>query len=229
MTPRPICLWSILPGALFVGAIGCSSGGPATPGAPSAPLPVSSEFVARGIGPVAGTPAETTAVRIWGDGFQPGATVTFDGRATPATVESGHYILTTAPSHPAGAIDVVVTNPDGRTSRLEKAFTYVDGLVTSGDITLEPGGSVTATLDPFERTCTLDDTACRQLIIRAPADIMVDVDLVSLDRQESVGLFDPIPFREPTQFPKHLTVKGAQAVWIVGDWAVFTVTARAVK
>lgn len=229
MTRRPIRLWTILPGALFVGAIGCSAGAPAAPSAPAAPVPVSSEFVVGGIGPVAGRPAEPTVVRIRGDGFQPGATVSFDGRATPATVESGHSILTTAPPHPAGAIDVVVTNPDGRVSRLEKAFTYVEGLLTSGDITLEPGGSVTATLDPFERTCTFDDTACRQLFIRAPAGTIVEVDLVSLARQDSVGLFDPMPVRGPTQFPKHLTVTGAHPVWIVGEWSVFTVTARLVK
>ena len=136
MTPLPICLWSIMPGEIFVGAICCSSGGPATPSAPSAPLPVSSEFVVRKMGPVAGNPAETTAVRIFGDGFQPGATVTFDGRVMPATVENGRYLLTTAPPHPAGAIDVVVINPDGRTSRLENPFTYVEGLQASGEITL---------------------------------------------------------------------------------------------
>ena len=78
--------------------------------------------------PVAGKPAEHTGVRIWGKGFQSGATVTFDGSATPATLD-GAWLLTTAPPHPAGAIDIVVINPDGRTSRLEKAFTYVEDLL----------------------------------------------------------------------------------------------------
>ena len=74
--------------------------------------------------PVAGKPGEHTDVRIWGKGFQSGATVTFDGSATPATVDE--WAPHDGPPHPAGAIDIVVINPDGRTSRLEKAFTYVE-------------------------------------------------------------------------------------------------------
>jgi hypothetical protein len=228
MTPRPICLWRTLAAALVVGGIGCSPTAPATPSAPSAPPPVSNDLVIKGIGPVAGKPAEHTAVRIWGDGFQSGATVTFDGSVAPATVQ-GHYILTTAPPHPAGAIDIVVINPDGRTSRLEKAFTYVEDFLASGDITLDLGNSVTATLDPFERTCTFEDVACRLLFIRAPADDMVEVELVSLDRRESIGLYDQMPVLAPTHFPKQLTVRGGQQVWIMGEWALFSVTARLAK
>ena len=68
---------------------------PATPSAPPAPPPVSNDLVVNAIGPVAGKPAEHTGVRIWGNGFQSGATVTFDGSATPATVEVEDIILTT--------------------------------------------------------------------------------------------------------------------------------------
>jgi hypothetical protein len=185
--------------------------------------------VVKGIVPVAGKPAEHTGVRISGDGFQSGATVSFDGGAAPATVESGYYILTTAPPHPAGAIDIVVINPDGRTSRLEKAFTYVEDLLANGDITIGPGESVKATLNPFERTCTFDDTACRLLFIRAPADDMVEVELVSLDGRESIGLYDPMPFRAPSHFPKQLTVRGGQQVWVIGEAALFRLTARLAK
>jgi hypothetical protein len=89
------------------------------------------------------------AQAILGKGFQSGATVTFDGSATPATLD-GAWLLTTAPPHPVGAIDIVVINPDGRTSRLEKAFTYVEDLLASGDdITIGPGDSVAATLGPL--------------------------------------------------------------------------------
>jgi hypothetical protein len=230
MTPRSRRLCGALAAALVVVGSGCSPRAPTTPSTPSsARPPVSTDFVVQGIGPVAGKPAQPTAVRIWGDGFQSGATVTFDGSATSATVESGHYILTTAPPHPAGAIDIVVINPDGRTSRLEKAFTYVENLLPGGDITIGLGDSVTATLDPFERTCTFDDTACRLLSIRAPVDILVEVELVSLDGRGSIGLYDPMPFRAPSQFPKQLTVRGGQQVWIIGDWALFNVTARLAK
>jgi hypothetical protein len=229
MTPRPTRLWVTLAAALAAGSFGCSPTAPVAPGAPAAPLPVPNEPVIKGIGPVAGKPAEPTGVRIWGDGFQPGATVTFGDSATPATVESDHYLFATAPPHPAGAIDIVVVNPDGRTSRLEKAFTYVEDLLAGGDITIDPGKSVTATLSPFERTCTLDDMACRLLVIRAPVDDLVELELVSLDGRASIGLYDPIPFREPGHFPKQLTVRGDQQVWILGEWALFRVTARRAK
>jgi IPT/TIG domain-containing protein len=103
MTPRSRRLCGALAAALVVVGSGCSPRAPTTPSAPSsARPPVSTDLVVQGIGPVAGKPAQPTAVRIWGDGFQSGATVTFDGSATSATVESGHYILTTAPPHPAG-------------------------------------------------------------------------------------------------------------------------------
>ena len=226
---RPTRFWGTLAAALVVGGVGCSPTAPATPSAPSAPPPVSNELVITAIGPVAGKPAEPTFVRIWGNGFQSGTTVTFDGSATPATVESRGIILTTAPPHPAGAIDIVVVNPDGRTSRLEKAFTYVEDLLAGGDITIGLGDSITATLDVFERTCTFDDTACRLLIIRAPADDLVEVEMTSLDRRERIGLYAPMPFRTPSEFPKQLTVRGGQQVWIVGEMALFHLTARRAK
>jgi hypothetical protein len=186
--------------------------------------------VTEGIVPVAGKPAEHTGVRIWGKGFQSGATVTFDGSPTPATLD-GAWLLTTAPPHPVGAIDIVVINPDGRTSRLEKAFTYVEDLLASGDdITIGPGDSVAATLGPYDRTCGWD-VPCRFVFIRAPADDMVEVDLVSLERRESIGLYTSgqTPFSGLSDFPKQLTVRGGQQVWVMGEWALFNLTARLAK
>ena len=202
---------------------------PTSPTLPTPPTPANA-LVIKGIVPVAGKPAEHTAVRIWGDGFQSGATVTFDGSPTPATVESGHYILTSTPPHPAGAIDIVVINPGGRTSRLEKAFTYVEDLLASGDITIGPGDSVTATLGfADDGGCTDEGVPCRLLFIRAPADDMVEVELVSLDRWQNVGLYNQPPFLAPTRFPKQLTVRGGQQVWVIGEAALFTLTARLAK
>ena len=221
MTPRPTRLSGTLAAALVVGGIGCS------PTAPSAPPPVSNNnLVIKEIVPVAGKPAEHTAVRIFGDGFQSGAVVTFDGSATPATVESGRGLLTTAPPHPAGAIDIVVINPDGRTSRLEKPFTYVEDFLADGDINIGPGDSITATLGIYGRTCADDGFPCRLLFIRAPADDTVEVELVSLDRRERIGLYAQMPFLAPSHFPKQLTVRGGQQVWIMGEWSLFSVRAR---
>jgi hypothetical protein len=210
---------------------------PTSPTLPTPPTPVNA-LVTEGIVPVAGKPGEHTDVRLWGRGFQSGATVTFDGSATPATVESGYYILATAPPHPAGAIDIVVINPDGRTSRLEKPFTYAEDLLAGGDITIGPGDSVTATFgndglgnDP-RGGCTDEGVPCRRLFIRAPADDMVEVELVSLDRRQNVGLYDEkevFTHHAPTHYPKQLTVRGGQQVWVMGEWALFRLTARPAK
>jgi hypothetical protein len=204
---------------------------PTSPTLPTPPTPAN-DLVITGIVPVAGKPAEHTAVRILGTGFQSGAIVTFDGNAKPATVESGHVILTTAPPHPAGAIDIIVTNPDGRTSRLEKAFAYVEDFLASGDITIRPGDSVMATLGRDDPSCTDEGFPCRRLFIRAPADDMVEVELVSLDRRQNVGLYDEkqvFTHHVPTHYPKQLTVKGGQQVWVMGEWALFRLTARLAK
>ncbi len=209
---------------------------PTSPTRSTPPTPANA-LVAEGIVPVAGKPGEHTDVRIWGKGFQSGATVTFDGSAMPATVE-GHYILTTTPPHPAGAIDIVVINPDGRTSRLEKAFTYVEDFSAGGDITIGPGDSVTATFgsEPLGNDvrggCTDEGLPCRRLFIRAPADDMVEVELVSLDRRQNVGLYDEkqvFTHHAPTHYPKQLTVRGGQQVWVMGERALFNLTARLVK
>src|SRR5688572_5490430 len=105
----------------------CSSSDDGSPGPnPASPTaPVSKNLVFEGVVPVAGRPEEHTNVGIFGTGFQSGATVTFNGIASAATVEGG-WIITSAPPHPAGPVPVVVTNPDGRSQRMENAFTYVE-------------------------------------------------------------------------------------------------------
>ena len=74
--------------------------------------------------PVAGTTSGGTFMEITGTGFQRGATVTFGGEAGNANVHDGSMYLA-APAHAAGAVDVVITNPDGQSARLARAFTYV--------------------------------------------------------------------------------------------------------
>src|SRR2546423_12274960 len=80
---------------------------------PAAPSPVA--LTATAISPVAGRITGGTAVTLYGTGFRAGATVTFDG--TPATdvrLITSTWITAIAPAHPAGEVDVVVANPDGR-------------------------------------------------------------------------------------------------------------------
>jgi hypothetical protein len=64
-------------------------------------------------------------VAIIGTGFQPDAAVTFGGTPVDhATTLSNTVILTTAPDHVAGKVDVVVTNPDGQSATSPQQFTY---------------------------------------------------------------------------------------------------------
>ena len=217
--------WRQFSKTLFCALVGL--GVACSPSAPApVPTPVPKAVGIGAVGPVAGRPAEQTAIRIFGSGFQAGAIVTLDGIARPATVVGDSTIDTTAPPHPPGAIDIVITNPDGGTGRMDKAFTYIESLLPAGDITIGPGDSVVAMLGPGDAECTFESIPCRRLFIRASADEMVEVELVRLDRRESFGLYDEPPSRGPTDFPKRLVVRGGQQVWIMGEYALFRLTAR---
>jgi hypothetical protein len=89
-----------------------------TAAAAAAPLSITTISPARG-----STAGETTA-RITGSGFKSGATVTFDTARATAYVENSTTIHVTTPVHNPGAVDVLVTNPDGQAVRLAGAFTY---------------------------------------------------------------------------------------------------------
>jgi hypothetical protein len=82
--------------------------------------------------------------------------VTIDGVATPATVDAEHRIYTTAPRPAPGGVEIVVTNPDGRSIRLEKPCTYVDELNQKGDIRIRPGDSMK------DCSCCDPATSCRR-------------------------------------------------------------------
>jgi hypothetical protein len=65
------------------------------------------------------------SVAIIGTDFQPDASVTFGGTPVDHTTTlSSTVILTTAPDHAAGKVDVVVTNPDGQSAISPQQFTY---------------------------------------------------------------------------------------------------------
>jgi hypothetical protein len=64
-------------------------------------------------------------VRITGDFFQTGATVTFGGTpARRANVVSATTLWAVPPAHDPGAVDITVTNPDGQTASLGGAYLY---------------------------------------------------------------------------------------------------------
>lgn len=78
--------------------------------------------VSANSGPAAGG----TNVTITGTGFVATPTVTFGGQAATNVVFVNSTTITcTTPAHAAGAVDVVVTNPDTQTGTGPGAFTYV--------------------------------------------------------------------------------------------------------
>jgi hypothetical protein len=77
------------------------------------------------ISPTGGGPAGGPAVTITGTAFVTGATVTIGGSpATSVVFVSATSLTATTPAHAAGAVNVVVTNPDAQTATGRSLFTY---------------------------------------------------------------------------------------------------------
>lgn len=92
----------------------------ASPTEPTSPSPV-----VISVSPSSGPTNGGTVVTITGTGFASGANVTFGGTAaTGVAVASSSSITATTPAHSVGAVDLVVTNPDGKSGRLANGFTY---------------------------------------------------------------------------------------------------------
>ena len=213
--------------ALGVIAVACNAPPPPTsPSPPPASPPNRNELRVFSVLPVAGKSTEETFITIRGTGFHSGATVTFDGLDRPATVTSDETIDITAPLHPPGGVDIVVRNPDGRSIRLERVFTYVEDLNKEGTITIRPGDSITATIGHDNDWCTGESVPCRFVIVQAPADVTIELELVSLDGRPRVGVYEAEPFVAPAYYPKSLTVPGGRRVWVGGEYALFGLTAR---
>jgi hypothetical protein len=80
-----------------------------------------------GVTPTSGPIGGGTAVTITGTGFAGAANVSLAGvAATGVSVVSPTSITATSPAHPAGAVDVTVTNPDTQSGTCGRCFTYRD-------------------------------------------------------------------------------------------------------
>jgi hypothetical protein len=94
-------------------------------------LPGGFTYIVVGPPSISGISAEPGSSRggggfkIQGSGFETGARVSFGGVGTAAAL-SGGDLVGMAPAHPAGTVDVTVTNPSGASDTLRNAYTYVD-------------------------------------------------------------------------------------------------------
>lgn len=99
-------------------ALGCDGRtGPTQPVEPS-------ELTVTGIAPTAGSTGGDTFLEITGTGFHPAATVSVGGINTSVVVQNGTTIHLTTEAHPAGQVDIVVTNPDGQTDWPSGGYIY---------------------------------------------------------------------------------------------------------
>lgn len=79
------------------------------------------------ISPTSGSVNGGTEIAVAGAGFQGGTTVTFGGiPATRVRVASSRVLFAIAPVHPAGDVDVVVTNPDGQSTSPPMHYRYTE-------------------------------------------------------------------------------------------------------
>ena len=87
-------------------------------------------------------------MQIAGSGFRPGVTVTFGVTLSAVRFISGQQIVATAPIATAGAVDVIVVNPDGARALLPRAFTYEAVPLPTLDVsatTVAPAGVLSVT------------------------------------------------------------------------------------
>src|SRR5213078_1282616 len=98
-----------------------------------------------GIAPASGATAGGTAVTISGAGFQTGATVSLGGaRLTVATINATTITGTTT-AHAAGAVNVIVTNPDTQSGTCSGCFTYVAPAPTVASVAPNSGAAAGGT------------------------------------------------------------------------------------
>ena len=130
------------------------------------------------VSPSSGPSAGGTAVTLTGTDFTTGATVTFGGvAATNVMVVSATSITLTTPAHSAGAVTVVVTNPDGQIGSLANGFTFVaPPAVTTVSPTSGPsagGTAVTLTGTDFTTgaTVTIGGVAATNVVVVSATSI----------------------------------------------------------
>jgi|GEM_PF-584786 len=91
------------------------------------------------IEPASGPTLGGTVVTISGANFAAGASVTFDGIPATNVNVTATTITATTPAHAAGAVHVVVTNPDTQSGILTSGYTYVAGQPTITSIAPNAG------------------------------------------------------------------------------------------
>ncbi len=130
------------------------------------------------VSPVGGPLAGTNTLTLNGTGFITGATITVGGGAcTSPTFVSSAQLTCTVPSHVAGVVSVVVTNPDTQAVTMTNGYTYQAApTVTAISPTSGPlagGTPVTLTGTGFlsGATVSIAGASCSSLIVVSATSI----------------------------------------------------------
>jgi len=113
--------------------------------------PTELELEVTGVSPTSGPTQGGQQVIVTGSQFDQSPTVTFDGVAATVTNASPNIIVVQTPPHGSGAVDIVVTNPDGNTGTLHSTdpvhYTYA-AVTNQGTVILpgSPAGSAQASV-----------------------------------------------------------------------------------
>ncbi|HEX5216010.1 MAG TPA: IPT/TIG domain-containing protein [Vicinamibacterales bacterium] len=203
------------------------------------PVQPSTRLTVTAISPAAATPQGT--VFVSGTGFQSGAQVTLDGvAATNVQVFGSTTISAVSPAHAAGAVDVVVTNPDGERAVLARGFTFTSlppptvtsfgansGLTSGGgDIRIRGTGFQAGAIIAFDGRPALLQFGIQStmIVVSAPAHQAGQVDVViTLPDGQSVSVGDAFTYVQPSFSDFNGDWTGSDGIETDGDFLSFTI------
>jgi len=103
--------------------------------------------------PASGSPSGGTPITIAGANFAAGASVSVGGApATAITVVDSTTITATTPAHAIGAVNIVVTNPDGQRATLISGFTFAISFIQVAEATPQAPAAVVQAVYPAAQT-----------------------------------------------------------------------------
>ncbi len=184
------------------------------------------------VNPASGSSTGGQSVTITGTNFTSASAVTFGGTTASFTIDSSTQITATTPAHVAGAVDVVVTTPDG-SATAANAYTYNDpptittvnpasGSTTGGQSVTITGTNFTSasavTFGGTNASFTIDSST--QITATTPAHVAGTVDVVVTTPDSSATASNAYTYNDPptitTVNPASGSSTGGQSVTITG-------------
>ena len=186
MRKRARIIGTLLLVVILPAVAGCGDDPPVTgPG----PQPVALRLLS--VSPTSGATSSSTTITLNGSGFSNDMMLTLGGPQIPVQLISGSVARATAPPRAAGAVNVVLTRPNGERAELPNGFSYVDvpvAVAISGNTGLQAVGDtaqLTATAT-FSDGTTADVT--RSAAWSSTYGIVATVDSTGVVTARGLGL-----------------------------------------